>query len=356
MKKLVRGFIHRPGVHCGSSALRDVFEYYGHKFSEDMIFGLGSGLNFVYWHMKRAIPPIFVGGRSRDLVGNLCQTLGVGVEKKTTSSSRRAWETAKELIDNDVPVMLQVEMSYLDYWRGKVGPFGGHMVVLVGYDEEKGEAYVTDVDDERIRKEPKDALQITSLQSLAEARSSKLKPFPPKNAWFVFSFPQKLILLDEAIKTAIKRNVEVFLYPPIKTLGIRGVRHFAEQIVGWPGIISGSVYEPFHFKAEVPMLKLTLFLTYVFIEKAGTGGGMFRRIYSRFLSEASKILEDEVLEEASRFVMESADRWTEIANILLSASEAKPDKIRGILLKARPKIMKCAEKGEKAFRLLTRVV
>jgi len=352
----VKGFIHRPGVHCESSALRDVFEFHGHKFSEDMIFGLGSGLNFVYWSMKRAIPPIFVGGRCRDLVGNVCQTLGVDVEKKITSSSRRAWKTAKELINNDIPVMLQVEMSYLDYWRGKVGPFGGHMVVLVGYDEGKGEAYVTDVDDERIRKEQKDALQITSLQSLTEARGSKLKPFPPRNAWFVFSFPQKLRPLDEAVKTAIKRNVEVFLYPPIKNLGIRGMRYFAEQIVAWPGIITGSVYEPLQFKAEIPILKLTLVLSYVFIEEAGTGGGMFRRIYSRFLNEASKILDDEVLEEASKLVMKSADGWTEIANILLSASEAEPDKIRGLLLKARPQIIECAEIEEKAFRLLTRVV
>ena len=352
----MKGFIHRPGVHCESSALRDVFEFHDHKFSEDMIFGLGSGLNFVYWRMKRVIPPIFVGGRCKDLVGNACQTLGVCVEKKTTSSSRRAWETVRELIDNDVPVMLQVEMSYLDYWRGKVGPFGGHMVVLVGYDEEKGDAYITDVDDERIRKEPKDALQITSLQSLTEARGSKLEPFPPKNAWFVFTFPRKLRPLDEAIRTAIKSNVEVFLSPPIRNLGIRGIRHFAERIVKWPDIISGLIYEPFRFKAEIPMLRLTLFLTYVFIEEAGTGGGMFRRIYSRFLTEASKILDDEVLEEASKLVMESADRWTEIASLLLSASEAKPDKIRSVLSKARPKIMECAEKEEKAFRLLTRVV
>lgn len=40
MIKMVKGFVHRPGVHCVSSSLRDVFEFHGHKFSEEMVFGL----------------------------------------------------------------------------------------------------------------------------------------------------------------------------------------------------------------------------------------------------------------------------------------------------------------------------
>jgi len=47
-------------VHCESSALRDIFEFYGFKFSEAMIFGLGSGLGFIYWHDKN-MPYPFVG-------------------------------------------------------------------------------------------------------------------------------------------------------------------------------------------------------------------------------------------------------------------------------------------------------
>lgn len=350
----MEGFINRPGVHCGSSALRNVFEFHGHRFTEDMIFGLGSGLGFVYWSMKRAVPPIFVGGRTKDLVGNLCNTLGIKVEKKTTASTRKAWKTAKQLIDSNIPVILQVEMSLLDYWRGKVGPFGGHMIVLVGYDEERGEAYVADVDHEQIRRKPRDAFQTTSLKSLAEARNSKLKPFPPKNAMFFLTFPHKLTSLDEAIRLAIRRNVQAFLYPPIRNLGIRGMRYFAQQVTRWPDTISGSVYEPFHFKAEIPMLKLALFLIYTFMETAGTGGGMFRRIYSRFLKEASTIMHDENLKKTGELMMQSADEWTKIANLLLLASEAKPDEIIEYLSQTKPNILRCAKIEEKAFQTLAR--
>lgn len=353
MRKMVKGFVHKPGVHCGSTSLRDVFEFHGHKFSEEMVFGLNCGLGFVYWPMKGVIPSIFIGGLGSKGIEDICRILGIKWEKKTTTSTKKAWQTVKELIDNDVPVMLQVDMFYLDYWRDKTGHFGGHAIVLAGYDEERGEAYVTDVHNEKTEaKRRKDGLFVTSLESLAEARRSTFKPFPPRNAWVTFAFPKELVPLKKAIKTAHKTNAERFLNPPIKILGVKGIRHFAKQVIKWPDIIHGTVYDPIQFKIEVPMLKLNLFLAYAFIEEAGTGGGLFRRIYSRFLREAGHILHAEILGEASDLMMKSADIWTEIANILLTASEAQQDKVKDILAKAQPKITECAEIEEKAFKLL----
>ncbi|MFZ5530271.1 MAG: BtrH N-terminal domain-containing protein, partial [Pseudomonadota bacterium] len=34
---------HRPGRHCGSSAIRDLLEFHGTTLTEAMCFGLGSG-------------------------------------------------------------------------------------------------------------------------------------------------------------------------------------------------------------------------------------------------------------------------------------------------------------------------
>ncbi len=354
---MVKGFVHRPGVHCGSTSLRDVFEFHGHKFSEDMVFGLNCGLGFVYWPTKGAVPPIFVGGLGSKGIEDICRILGIKWEKKTTTSAKKAWQAVKELIDNDVPVMLQVDMFYLDYWRGKTGHFGGHAIVLAGYDEERGEAYVTDVRNKKIEvKRREDGLFATSLENLEEARSSTFKPFPPRNAWATFAFPKDLIPLEKAIKTAIKTNAERFLNPPIKNLGIKGIRHFANQVVKWPDIIRGTVYDPIQFKAQIPMLKLNLFLDYAFIEEAGTGGGLFRRMYSRFLKEAYGVLRAKILREARDLMMKSADIWTEIARILLVASEAQQDNVKDILVKAQLKITECAEIEEKAFQLLASVV
>jgi len=215
MRKIVKGFVHRPGFHCGSTSLRDVFEFHGHNFSENMLFGLNCGLGFVYWSMKRSVPPIFIGGLGSRGIEDVCRMLGIEWKKKTTTSAKKAWQAVKELIDNDVPVVLQVDMFYLDFWRGKTGHFGGHAIVLAGYDEEKGEAYVTDVRNEKIEKERREhGLFTTSLESLTEARRSKFKPFPPRNAWVTFAFPKELVPLEKAIKTAIETNAERFLKSP----------------------------------------------------------------------------------------------------------------------------------------------
>jgi hypothetical protein len=99
LNKQVPGFIHRAGAHCESSALRDIFEFYGFKFSEPMIFGLGSGLSFVYWHSKQMQYP-FVDGRARDFDKNLCANLGVSVKiNKTSKKQTNVHEASKTLLE-----------------------------------------------------------------------------------------------------------------------------------------------------------------------------------------------------------------------------------------------------------------
>lgn len=39
---------HRPGRHCGSSAIRDLLEFHGLNLTEAFCFGLGAGLGITY--------------------------------------------------------------------------------------------------------------------------------------------------------------------------------------------------------------------------------------------------------------------------------------------------------------------
>ena len=67
------------------------------------------------------------------------------------------------------------------------------------------------------------------------------------------------------------------------------------------------------------------------------------------MSRVASNLECKILKKASNLMMKSADIWTEIANILLAASEARQDRIKAILVRAQPKIVECAEIEEKPF-------
>ena len=145
-----------------------------------MIFGLGSGLGFVYLRSKQTPYP-FVGGRARDLDKNLCSNLGVSEKVNRTSSRTRAYETLKDLIRQDIPVMIHVDMPYLKYLGlPEQAHFGAHTVVVAGLDEDKGVAYIADTMFK--------GLQTATLKELEEARSSTFKPFPPENKWFTFEF------------------------------------------------------------------------------------------------------------------------------------------------------------------------
>jgi hypothetical protein len=149
------------------------------------------------------------------------------------------------------------------------------MIVVAGYAEERGEAYFAD--------SSYNGLQAISLKSLTEARNSKYKPFPPKNASFNISVPVKIKSVDQAVKKALLETAKEMLNPPTRNLGIKGIRRLADDILNWPKLLDSK------------QLKLNLFLSYVDMEEAGTGGGNFRRLYLRFLKEAGELLSDKCL-------------------------------------------------------------
>ena len=48
MKSIISEFKLRGGKHCITNSLKQVFRYYGKSISEEMLYGIGSGLGFVY--------------------------------------------------------------------------------------------------------------------------------------------------------------------------------------------------------------------------------------------------------------------------------------------------------------------
>jgi hypothetical protein len=303
LNKKVAGFVHRAGVHCESSALRDIYEFYGFKFSEPMIFGLGSGLGFVYWHSKQ-MPYPFVGGRARDFVKNLCANLGVTVKINKTLSRVKASESLTELIREGVPVMIHVDMPYLKYLGlPEQAHFGAHTVVVAGLNEDEGVAYIADT--------MFHGLQTATLKELEQARSSTFKPFPPENKWFTFSFPAQLTPIEDAVRSAVTKTAKSMLYAPIKNLGVRGIDYFASEIVKWPKL----------FPPEDSRFRQLYEVTYVMMEEDGTGGGLFRYLYSRFLKEASELLNNNELANLSFRYHQVGQKWTSIAKLIREIPE-----------------------------------
>ncbi len=307
----IEKFPHGPGGHCSSTATRDLLKFYGHDLSEEMTFGLGVGIDFIYGSHPALVPPVYAGGRTRDLEVNLDRNLGIGLEIVRGLDEREGWLAVKERLDAGIPTMVHADVYHLDYLRAK-RHFSAHRIVLVGYDEERGVAYVADND--------RDEVQECALANLALARSAAYPPTPAENTYYVFDVPERLKPLAEVIPAALAQaayqNVGL---PPEQAsfewdgarvfMGTRGVRAFADEMPSWPGMM------------EPEMLSLLCRTLYVNLEKGGTGyGGNFRRLYGRFLAESAGILGEPDLDELGREFISIGDTWTRLSTIFKEMS------------------------------------
>ena len=135
---MLEGFKPFIGKHCETTALKRVLDYHGLSLSEEMLFGLGGGVGFIYWYMKM-MPGPFIGGRGGKVVEfaeNICRRIGAEATVVETSSARRGYEALKALLRAGEPAVVYLDMAYLPYLAfPEAAHFGGHVVAVFGLDE-----------------------------------------------------------------------------------------------------------------------------------------------------------------------------------------------------------------------------
>ena len=290
---MVPAYRHVPGNHCGSTALRNLLAFHGTEISEEMAFGLGAGACFFYIVVDGTSPSRFTNGRAARLEENFLELTGTPLRLRTDDDPEASWRMAKEDVDEGHPALLLTDLYYLEHY-GKSAHFPGHAVVLAGYDEEL--AWLSDTAFED--------LQTTSLESLAEARHSKQPIFELEG--HVIDLPDGAGLdRDDLVAhapRAIERAAKEMLEPTMGEFqGIPALDRLADEIGSWP-----EAAEDWQWCAR---------FLYQVIERRGTGGGNFRRMYARFLQEAGY--------EESALAHEAAEGWTALATAAREASEGR---------------------------------
>ncbi len=288
---MVPGYRHVPGNHCGSTALRNLLAFHGVEISEEMAFGLGAGACFYYVVLDEHSPSRFTNGRAARLEENFLGLTGAPLRLQADADPNASWEIAKDAVDAGRPVLLLTDLYYLDHY-GRSAHFPGHAVVLAGYDEEL--AWLSDTAFED--------LQTTSLESLREARHSQQPIFPLEG--HAIDLPEGVELSRENLiahaPKAIERAASQMLEPPLGDFeGLPALRRFASEAGDWP-----AATEDWQWCAR---------FLYQVIERRGTGGGNFRKMYSRFLEEAGY--------DESALAHEAADDWSSLALAARTASE-----------------------------------
>lgn len=294
---IVKDVEARGTHHCETTTLGVLLRHEGLDLSEPMLFGLGSGLSFIYWDSK-SMPFPFLGGRVKpfELTRNLTARLGLTLHVAETTSPRKAWDDVAAPIDAGRPVGLQLDSHHLEYFGSKVH-FGGHVVAMYGYDDH--DVHLVDTAQQG-------GAVSTSRTSLAAARAER-GPMTARNRSFTITLPEHRLHWQAQIVPAITSCADAFLTPPIANLGHRGIGKAAGQVPKW----LTRATDPRH---DLPQAALLM-------EKAGTGGALFRNLYRDFLAECADLIDDPHLRTGHKLYTEAATLWTDVATQITKAGE-----------------------------------
>jgi hypothetical protein len=289
----VPGYVHTPGNHCGSTALRNLLAFHGVAISEEMAFGLGAGAGFYYLAMEDTSPSRWLNGRTARLEESFRDLTGAALELRTfpQGEGEAAWAAARAEVDAGSPALLLTDLYHLDHY-GNSAHFPGHAVVLAGYDEEV--AQLSDTGFEQ--------LQTTRLENLALARHSGHPAYPLEGHMFTIGAALDREALAAAIPAAIERAVAEMTDPPFGEFGgLPALGRLAAEAGSWPEAV-----EDWQWCAR---------FSYQVIERRGTGGGAFRPMYARFLAEAGR--------GEAPLAAAAGERWSELAEAFRLASESE---------------------------------
>ena len=321
----IENFKPFDGEHCETTATGTLLRQLDIEFSEQMLFGLGEGLGFIFWNMKSMNFP-FIGGRIKPdvLTQNIARNINLELTIKETSSNQKAWERVKEIIDNGKAVGLKLDCYHLEYFS-RPFHFAGHYTAIYGYDNEN--AFLVDTKQQGGQVK-------TTLKSLELARAEK-GPMSSKNLYYTLSKTEKKVDIKTSIITAIRNNATEYLNPPITNIGYKGILKTSTEIIKW---FKTSKDIENDFKTSAMLM-----------EKAGTGGALFRNLYRDFLKESYEKLKIEKLKNGYEAFAEVAKLWTTVSQLFEKVSETKDFKY---IQQASEILKKISEKEKNIMEIL----
>jgi hypothetical protein len=282
-----------------------------------VVFGLGAGLDCVFFTMEGVEPPFMLFGRGASMEVDLAETLGLDYAETIQPDDQLAWEEVREEVIAGRPTMLSGDIFYLDYRNFKVH-FPSHRFVLLGFDEERAEVFVAD----RTEVET----QTCSMQGL------KLSRNPPGgmstfNGWGKFHSGAVRHSLPDACAMALRKTVERMLgidqsqFEAMSAFnggkvgavatGLKGIQTFAEQLPLWQQRHDADKHASYVDNAII---------------KFGTGGGFFRDHFFAFMQWASQQRPDLVGSTTINLAQQAAAGWNQLSPTMQALAADPADK------------------------------
>ena len=285
-------FEHIQSAHCENGVTRSLLKNIGiHQITEPLVFGIGSGLFFVYIPLLKINNGPVIAFRT--LPGRIfkrtCKGLGVHVVHKKFRSRGQAALFLNACLAAGHPVGCQVGVYYLPYFPKEYRfHFNAHNLIVYGKKEDK--YLVSDPVMENVA--TLSSYELERVRFAKGALAPKGQLYYPKAGAIVTKEQIK-----KAIISGIKKNVHNMLKIPVPIVGVKGIQYTGNKIKKWRdklGLKQAGLY-----LAQLVRMQ----------EEIGTGGGGFRYIYGAFLQEAYAYHAIDVLLEISRMFTNSGDLW-----------------------------------------------
>lgn len=283
------------GSNCSTTALKNILNYYDYNLSEDYIFGLGSGLGFIYQYYANS-NEYFLSGKNESVELNAINALGGTIITGSFDDNELAWREVKSYIDQDIPVILDLSIRDLPYFKpylsnlANIG-FGLHNAVLCGYNEKSRTVQLLD----HRWSEP----LIVSFEDLAKARNSSGN-VSSHNAYKVLLISSERKNFSN-IRHSILLNINRMKNPFAYKMGLPGISMFKKDI--------NLIIREKNFEDAIT--------TYSYLmERLGTGGGNFRRMYARFLNQVSDNSLNLKYKEIGNSYFDLSKKWRRLSIIM----------------------------------------
>jgi hypothetical protein len=240
--------------------------------------------------------------------------LGLPGEWQRDDDAVRSEAALKAVLAAGVPALLLTNIRHLPYYGTKTD-FPGHCIVAWSYDDETRTFGVTDT-------ERPDVLSV-DYDSLRRARYSRNHPLQHSGDQMAPRSLPEPDDIDDRIVAAIIDNAAKLAVTDDPLRGLGALDRWLAELSDW------AHDEDWRWAAR---------FTYQVIEKRGTGGGGFRKMYAEFLQEAeTRVPRLRPLALSAR-MRRAAVAWTELAMVLRAVSdeaEADFERVRPRLVEVR---------------------
>ncbi|WP_353164773.1 BtrH N-terminal domain-containing protein [Empedobacter brevis] len=327
-------FKHFQSAHCENGVASNLLKNKGIDVSEPMIFGIGSGLFFVFLPFLKVnhAPAISYRPMPGMIFNRAAKNLGIKVKRHKFRSTKAAQFFLDEQLSANRPCGLQVGVYNLTYFPEEYKfHFNGHNLVVFG---KQDESYL--ISDPVMQETTK-----LSEKELEKVRFSKGILAPKGHLYYPEFVPENLDF-EKAIKKGIKKTCREML-APVPIVGVRGIRMVAKRIKKMPAKIGNAKTN--YFLAQMVRMQ----------EEIGTGGGGFRYIYAAFLQEASQKLQQPKLNDFAMEISAIGDKWRDFA---LNASRVykKRNNSQDIYNVISDQLLELAELEESFFKRLRKAI